>query len=438
MRKFLSFLSAALCTLAFSAACTVHQTEAPSVTGPSELALSIVPTAVPDSLSQDGSSQSAISVFARDANAKPIAGLALRLDMSVGGVLQDFGTLAARTIVTGADGKASTVYTAPPPPPPGVGGSGTFVRVVVTVIGNNAQVTLPPAGPAAVPLSVDIHLMPPGVILPPAGTPTAAFTITPSPVLLNVASSFDASTSTPGTGATQITSYQWNFGDGATATGKTATHTFTTTGTFNVTLTVTNDRTLSASTVQAVSVGATTAPTATFVVSVTGPVVGQTVFFNGDGSRAAAGHSIAAWTWDFGDGTFVHDPINTSHVYSQAGSYTVLLTVADETGQRGTFTTVITVGSGNPIPSFTVNPGAPPVGVDVTFDSSGTQAFGSGVKIASWAWTFGDGTTSTLGPVTTHKYTVGGGVVTSRTVTLTVTDSLGRTGSTAQVISVGP
>ena len=39
------------------------------------------------------------------------------------------------------------------------------------------------------------------------------------------------------------------------------------------------------------------------VVSQTTPVIGQTVFFNGDASRAPAGHSIVGWTWDFGDGT---------------------------------------------------------------------------------------------------------------------------------------
>src|SRR5689334_17676127 len=95
-------------------ACAVHQTDVPGISGPSELSLSLTVTATPDSISQDGASQSAISVLARDANGKPMSGLPIRLDMQVGGALQDFGALTARNIVTSADGRATSVYIAPP------------------------------------------------------------------------------------------------------------------------------------------------------------------------------------------------------------------------------------------------------------------------------------------------------------------------------------
>ena len=71
-----------------------------------------------------------------------------------------------------------------------------------------------------------IRLVPPGVILPPAGTPTAAFTFSPQPATANLPVIFDASTSQAGSGASQIVSYAWTFGDGATGTGRTVTHTF--------------------------------------------------------------------------------------------------------------------------------------------------------------------------------------------------------------------
>ena len=148
MGKRFSVASAFLVALAFSAACGVHQTEAPGLAGPSELATSMVITATPDSISQDGASQASITVFVRDANAKPMQGLAIRLDMAVNGTIQDFGTLSARTIVTGSDGKAFAIYTAPPAPPPSVGGSSTRVQVVVRAIGTNAQVSAPQVGPA--------------------------------------------------------------------------------------------------------------------------------------------------------------------------------------------------------------------------------------------------------------------------------------------------
>src|SRR5262245_56634223 len=107
----------ALALADFGAACTIHQSDTPSLTGPSEFGLSISISATPDSISQDGSSQSSIIVIARDPNAKPISALSIRLDMEIRAVLQDFGTLSARTIVTGSDGRAGTVFTAPPAPP---------------------------------------------------------------------------------------------------------------------------------------------------------------------------------------------------------------------------------------------------------------------------------------------------------------------------------
>ena len=81
MGKRFTVALAFLVALAFSAACGVHQTEAPPLSGPSELAMSIVPTAIPDSISQDGASQSSITVFVRDSNARPMPGLANRLDL---------------------------------------------------------------------------------------------------------------------------------------------------------------------------------------------------------------------------------------------------------------------------------------------------------------------------------------------------------------------
>src|SRR6185369_12064385 len=102
-----------------------------------------------------------------------------------------------------------------------------------------------------------IRLVPTGVILPPAGSPTASFTISPTPATEDVPLNFDASASTIGTGATSVT-YAWTFGDGTTGTGKTTTHTYGSDGSYLVALTVTNDRGLSASTSQTLVVTAAT------------------------------------------------------------------------------------------------------------------------------------------------------------------------------------
>lgn len=318
----------ALAALAASVACTVHQTEVPPLGGPSGLALSLEVTATPDSISQDGASQSSVMVFARNASARPISGLAIRLDITVGGQAVDFGTLSARTIVTGTDGKARAVFTAPPPPPTSTSNSFVEVDIWATAMGNNADTAQ--SNYAAV------RLTPPGVILPPAGTPTATFVFTPTPVTAGIPVLFDATASRPGSGASQIASYAWTFGDGSTGTGATVNHAFNTAGTYTVTLTVTNDRGMSASTTQQVAATLTAAPAAAFEFSPTTPAVNGPVFFNAASSRAAPGRNIVKYNWDFGDGSPNGSGSSTSHVYTAANTYKVVLTVTDDLGQTGT------------------------------------------------------------------------------------------------------
>ncbi|OLC79218.1 MAG: hypothetical protein AUH72_14760 [Acidobacteria bacterium 13_1_40CM_4_65_8] len=214
------FTAAAVATLACLtlAACTVHQTETPLLTGPSGLALSARMEAIPDSIGLDGGSQSSVRVFANGPDGKPLAGVTFRVDMSVDNVVQDFGALSARSIVTGSDGIARVIYTAPAAPPNGLSGlcnglPGTCVTIIASPTSTNFGTVTSQ--------TVTIRLVPLGVILPPAETPTPAFTITPTPVNFNIPATFDGSTSCGGavvggrcTSASAITSYVWDFGDG--------------------------------------------------------------------------------------------------------------------------------------------------------------------------------------------------------------------------------
>src|SRR5262249_54561610 len=155
------------------------------------------------------------------------------------------------------------------------GGStlGTCVSIVATPDSTNfATVTSD---------SVQIRLVPPGTILPPASSPTAAFNVSPAGPPANLPAQFAASPSTPGAGASSITTYAWTFGDGSSGTGRQVTHTYSLAATYTVTLTVTNDRGLSASTTQNITIGAPAGPTAAFTSSPSAPAVGDTVFFNG-------------------------------------------------------------------------------------------------------------------------------------------------------------
>ncbi|GAB4193881.1 MAG: hypothetical protein Tsb002_24810 [Wenzhouxiangellaceae bacterium] len=78
--------------------------------------------------------------------------------------------------------------------------------------------------------------------------PTASFTFGCN----NLTCNFDASGSSDSDGS--ITGYSWSFGDGASGSGVTTSHTYATGGTFNVSLTVTDDGGASDSTSQSVTV----------------------------------------------------------------------------------------------------------------------------------------------------------------------------------------
>jgi PKD repeat protein len=410
--------------------CTVHQAAAPSLSGPSELALSFGVTATPDTLTQDGTSQSVVRVAAFDAQGKPLAGLAVRLDIGVNGVLQDYGRLSTKSIVTGSDGKATTVYTAPPPVPTGGVYDTPAVTIVATPIGDNFQ--------AASTQSATIHLVPPGIILPPSDAPTPKFSYYPTPVTVGASTAFDASGSCavavdangncPGAGT--ITSYSWDFGDGSTGSGRQVSHTFTAPSSYTVTLTVKNDLGLAASSAQAIAVQLPTAPTVQFQFSPTQPIVNQDITFNASQTTVAPGHTITAWGWVWGDGTTDTNGPITSHAYSAPGTYLVTLSVIDDAGQRITSQPkTVTVGANAPTASFSF------AVIDaathkISLDGSASTAAG-GATITGYAWDFGDGASGT-GSTAIHTYAATGTYV----VSLTVTDSNGVTGVASKAVDV--
>src|SRR5579871_6502827 len=179
------------------AACTVHQTEAPPLSGPSSLALSMTVSSSPQSITQNGADASVVTakLYFTDpttGQTTPKANVPIRFDMSVNGVTADYGTLSARSVVTGSDGIARTTYTAPPMPSGGATGSGCngvpgqCVNIVATTTDSSAASS---SGAIATGFAT-IALVPQGVILPPAGTPTAAFTVSPTPVGQGVAATF--------------------------------------------------------------------------------------------------------------------------------------------------------------------------------------------------------------------------------------------------------
>src|SRR6185295_3141949 len=163
----------------------------------------------------------------------------------------------------------------------------------------------------------------------------AHFTSTPSGPKAGDTVTFDGTSSTgPPTG------YAWDFGDGATATGSTATHAFAAAGNYPVKLTVFKPGAgtgcqlgtcFSDSTVN-VFVAPNGPPPLDGDYTPSIPCSSQAGFTVCDGSTGQAvtftanATGATSYSWDFGDGTKGTGP-TPSHTWLQPGTYAVSLTV---------------------------------------------------------------------------------------------------------------
>ena len=221
-------------------------------------------------LPQDGASQSFITVTARDANSQPMRNLTMRTETRVGGTPVDFGVLSARSVVTGNDGRATLVYTAPPSPavspdPFSWSTSSSRPRQRLQQLEPAQRGHSPRAAGTGQPA-----VQPGGRLL----DHPAAIADRPVGALRRVARARERSRRT-----------EWNFGDGARETGRTDDHDYSHAGTYIVTLTVVDSYGRSASKSQSLTVTAGLQPTAVFNFSPTVLRVGQTVNFNAAQSR---------------------------------------------------------------------------------------------------------------------------------------------------------
>ncbi|TFB51751.1 PKD domain-containing protein [Cryobacterium tagatosivorans] len=169
--------------------------------------------------------------------------------------------------------------------------------------------------------------------------PTAAF----SSAANELAVAVDGSASSDPDGT--ITGYAWAFGDGATAAGPTASHTYAAAGTYTVSLTVTDNGGSTGTVTHQVTVAqapANATPTAVLTLTPTG----LSVAVDGSGSTDADG-TIAGYAWAFGDGGTGTGATDT-HAYAAAGTYTVTLTVTDNAGATGVATRQVTVAAPPP------------------------------------------------------------------------------------------
>jgi PKD repeat protein len=169
----------------------------------------------------------------------------------------------------------------------------------------------------------------------------------------------------------------------------------------------------------------TPAPSAAFSVSTMSGIAGSTAFIFTDQSTG----SITSRSWNFGDGG-TSSLSNPTHSYSNAGTYTVVLTVSGSGGQSQA-THFISVSAPAPaVPNvnaaFDFSPASPTVRDPVTFVDRST---GSPTR---WSWSFGDGGTSNL-QNPTHAYLASG----TYTINVTIFSSTSSSSAT-RTITVNP
>ncbi len=161
-------------------------------------------------------------------------------------------------------------------------------------------------------------------------------------------------------------------------------------------------------------------------------VVGEPVHFDGSGSSDPGGATLT-YQWGFGDGSAVADGATPDHTYTQAGTYTVTLTVSN-----GTLTaTVSTTATIAQAPAPIARAGGPYSGTEgsaVHFD--GTASSDPRGATLTYQWNFGDGSAIADGATPSHTYADNG----SYTVTLTVSNGslTGAATATATITNVAP
>lgn len=234
---------------------------------------------------------------------------------------------------------------------------------------------------------------------------------------------FDASQSYMADGA--ITDWQWDFGDGETASGVTVSHRYAKAGTYPVSLTLTSDS--PSPTCQQVSTQhliTVNAPPVAAAGDDKHVAVAEEVVFDAGASRDPDG-GIVAYEWDFGDGETASG-IQVPHRYAEAGTYEATLTVRDEASLANSAASDNVTVTVNPEPAPAIEGPA----VACVAEERSWRAVG-GNDNATFAWDFGDGDTAETARAS-HAYTSPG----RYSLVLLADDGLGRANSRQQATRI--
>lgn len=220
-------------------------------------------------------------------------------------------------------------------------------------------------------------------------------------------------------------SYQWDFGDGTTAQGKEAQHSYKAGGQYKVTLVVDDGKGIPCSrSMDFCQVSVNTPPHAK-IQDVAARCVGSRVVFDASASNDLDGDPLS-YTWDFGDGTIENAGARAEHTYTKGGLYTVSVTVDDAKAGKCSSSRDVTVCKINTPPVADAGPNLVCCeGKAVRFD--GSRSYDPDKDELSYHWDFGDGEEAE-GVSVEHTYKKRG----IYSVVLTVDDASGTPCSSAQ------
>jgi PKD repeat protein len=206
--------------------------------------------------------------------------------------------------------------------------------------------------------------------------PLAAFTVN------NITQCLSSNSFVLNNTSTSITNgYLWKFSDGTTSTQTNPIKTFSSVGAYTIKLIVTSDNGCKDSVTQNVSVIAN--PNPNFSVNNTTQCAGSNFIFTNTSGASST------YSWSFGEGT-TSASTNPSFVYSIGGTYTVKLVSTHSNGCKDSISQVVNVLA-RPSAIFGVNS----LSQCLNGNNFITTNLSTG-SIASYNWSFGDGTTSTL------------------------------------------
>lgn len=226
-----------------------------------------------------------------------------------------------------------------------------------------------------------------------------------------------------------ITSQMWNFGDGTTGSGVSASHSYSVAGTYPVKLVVSNNQTCKDSVIHNVVIYPK--PTVSFTTS--------TVCFNtasvfSNSSFIDAPDNIASWTWDFdNNGSIDNTTQNPSNTYASPGNYTVKLIATSNNGCIDS-TTINAIVNALPTATFTAINAC--LNANINLNNPSTIPLPD--NITDYSWNFGATANPTIVSNVQNPPLLSYNTSGIKTITLSIIANTTCTASITQTVMVYP